>query len=168
MIRTASIVFALVLVACGTAPSETPSQESAALHAPAPELDGTWTFDLDRSDPAGALRATCEGKGDACWDAVRREARQEKIRFRKGKTGYVWTSLAEEKPGAETVFLEVPVELAPDGPGRVLATIAGKPTGQHAARFEGSSMKTLAIEVVDGRTIALKDPEKGRLVFSKE
>lgn len=45
MNRTASIVFALVLVACGTAPSETPSQESAAVHAPAPDLEGTWAFD---------------------------------------------------------------------------------------------------------------------------
>ena len=62
----------------------------------------------------------------------------------------------------------MPVEIAADGPGHVLAKIVGKPNGEHADRFAKSGTTSMRIDVVDARTIAMTDPKKGRLVFSKE
>ena len=36
------------------------------------------------------------------------------------------------------------------------------------AAFAKASINVMRIEVVDGRTIAMTDPKKGRLVYSKE
>jgi hypothetical protein len=92
----------------------------------------------------------------------------EKIRFAKDAAGHtVWTSF-ESDGKQESVFVEVPVELAADGPGQVLAKVSGSPKGEHAAQFAKASINVMRIEVVDGRTIAMTDPKKGRLVYSKE
>ena len=62
----------------------------------------------------------------------------------------------------------MPVELAADGPGRVLAKVRGAAKGDHASQFAKANVNVMRIEVVDARTIAMNDPKKGRLVFSKE
>ena len=60
-----------------------------------------------------------------------------------------------------------PISLAADGPKAYVGTITGTPKGAQAAK--ASQMpKTMRIEVVDEKTIAMNDPKKGRLVFTKE
>ena len=142
---------------------------------PAADLSGTWAFVLAASDVAAPLRDRCakssnndEAKSKACWSEITTQAAMEKIRFGKDASGHtVWTSF--ESDGAkENVYVEVPVDLAADGPGHVLAKVAGEPKGEHAASFAKASINVMRIEVVDGRTIAMTDPKKGRLVYSKE
>jgi len=151
------------------------ASSTAAQAEPAADLSGTWGFVLAASDVAAPLRERCAkssnddaSKSKACFDEVDAQAKKEKIRFSKDASGKtVWTSF--ETDGAkESVYVEVPVELASDGPGHVLAKVAGPPTGQHAASFAKASINAMRIEVVDARTIAMNDPKKGRLVYAKE
>jgi hypothetical protein len=145
------------------------------LGGPAADLSGTWAFVLASSDVATPIRERCAKssanevtKAQACWNEIATEAAREKIRFTTDGAGHtVWTSFGSEG-SKEVVFVEVPVELAADGPGHVLAKIVGAPKGDHAAQFAKSSINLMRIEVVDARTIAMNDPKKGRLVFSKE
>ncbi len=96
------------------------------------------------------------------------EAAREKIRFGKDASGHmVWTSFGLDG-STEKVFVQVPVELTPDGPGHVLAKVAGAPKGDMAAQFAKASINAMRIEVVDAHTIAMTDPRKGRLVYTKE
>ena len=78
-----------------------------------------------------------------------------------------WTSFAVEGAN-ETVFVEAPVVLSPDGANHVVAKLAGTPSGMHASRLAQAKIDTMRIEIVDARTIALVDSKKGRLVYSKE
>lgn len=151
------------------------ASSTAGKGEPAADLSGTWGFVLAASDVAAPLRDRCarssdndEARSKACWSEIATQAAMEKIRFAKDASGHtVWTSF--ETDGAkENVYVEVPVELAADGPGHVLAKVAGAPRGEQAASFAKASINVMRIEVVDGRTIAMTDPKKGRLVYSKE
>jgi len=153
----------------------TSASSTAAQGEPAADLSGTWGFVLAASDVAAPLRERCAkssnddaAKSKACFAEIETQAKMEKIRFGKDASGKtVWTSF--ETDGAkESVYVEVPVELSADGPGHVLAKVAGAPRGDHAESFAKSSINVMRIEVVDGRTIAMNDPRKGRLVYSKE
>ncbi len=142
---------------------------------PAADIAGTWTFVLAASDVAAPLRDRCvkasnadEAKSKACWSEITTQAAMEKIRFAKDASGQtVWTSF-ESDGTKESVYVEVPVELAADGPSHVLAKVAGAPKGEQAASFAKASINAMRIEVVDGHTIAMTDPKKGRLVYTKE
>ena len=176
---------ALALGACaGTTAPESSSQSAASrADASVSELLGTWTFDLEQSAVAGPLRDRCaaQANGDpakerACWSAIASEAKQEKIRFTRVEEAVTgrgepalarWTSFGLEG-GSETVYVELPVELAPDGPSHVLARVKGEATGEHAARFDASKLDAMRIEIVDRRTIAMDDPKKGRLVYFRD
>ena len=173
-----SLVSLVSLVACsGAAAPESADQNASAVRAsePTPDLAGTWAFDLESSEVAAPLRETCAtqsagnaAKQAACWDEIRAEAKLEKIRFSKSENSRsTWTSLGHDGK-SEVVFVAVPVELAADGPGHVMAKIVGKPTGEHADRFAKSGTTSMRIDVIDAHTIAMTDPKKGRLVFSKE
>jgi len=157
----------LFIFACsGT--SDPTEHSTAALHAtdPVPDLNGTWAFDLEASDVASAIRTRCANK-PGCWDEIAAEAKLEKIRFAPGPNGHEqWTSFAADPRGDE-LFITVPVDLANDGQGHVLAKIAGPATGKQADLFNQQT-KHLRVEIVDAKTIALTDPQKGRLVYSKE
>jgi hypothetical protein len=171
-----SLTVTLAACASSSSPSSSPDPGLASASAQsesAPSLDGTWAFAIDASDVAGPLRDNCAkkaagdgAKADVCWREIVRESGHEKIRFAKDGSGrQVWTSFAVEG-GREEVFVEVPVELTPDGPGHVLAKIAGKAKGTMAGQIEKST--SMRIERVDPRTIALTDPQKGRLVYTRE
>lgn len=172
---------ATLLGACASAPSDaaigaSSSSVSAVGEAsPSAEILGTWAFVLTASDVDAPIRARCADefagdatKANACWSEVAAEAAREKIRFATDGAGRtLWTSFGSE--GAkEVVFIEVPVELAADGPGHVLAKVLGAAKGDHAAQFAKAKVNVMRIEVVDARTIAMNDPKKGRLVFAKE
>ncbi|MBX3190835.1 MAG: hypothetical protein KF819_27810 [Labilithrix sp.] len=168
---------AACLTACASASSTDPSVGSvaAAAQADPASLDGTWVFAIDASDVAEPVRARCAtkaagdaAKADACWREIATQAAREKIRFGKDGAGRaVWTSFGMEGD-KEEIFVEVPVELGADGPGHVLAKIAGKATGGMAAQLEKANITVMRIELVDARTIAMNDPKKGRLVYTKE
>lgn len=170
-----------LLAACAgssaTDPASGPTATAAqASHAePAADLSGTWGFVLASSDVAAPIRERCEKScaGDAaktkdCLAEIATQAAKEKIRFSKDAAGNtMWTSF-EAEGGKEVVYVQVPVELAADGPGHVLAKISGPPKGEMAEKFEKSSINAMRIEVVDAHTIAMTDPKKGRLVYAKE
>ena len=153
--------------ATSTSADSTPSGASAA--AAAADVTGTWRFALESSDVAARIRRGC-GDDAACFDRIATQAKNEKIRFTRdvaGKT--VWTSF--ETVGAEEhVFLEAPIELTPNGGRHLSAKVVGAPSGLHADRFAKSGVKldALDVEIVDPHTIALTDPKKGRLVYTKE
>lgn len=162
-----------LLVGCaGTASPDAPESSSQAVHAsdPAPDLTGTWVFELEKSDVAEAVRADCSSKPNpkACWSEIAEEAKVEKIRFAPGADGHVeWSSFAAT-PKGEMLFVALPVDLQSDGPGHVLAKVAGSPKGPHGDQFVKANITQLRIETLGAKTIVMNDPKKGRLVYSKE
>lgn len=165
------------LTACaGSASPDAPEQNAQAVQVaqaaqPPADLTGTWGFDLEASEVAAAVRKDCSSKPspDKCWAEIAAEAKLEKIRFAPpGHDGHAqWSSFASD-PEGEILFLAVPVDLASDGPNRVIAKVAGEAKGKQAPQFSKSNIHQLRIDVVDAHTIALLDPKKGRLVYSKE
>jgi hypothetical protein len=179
-LKSLSLVsLSILLAACsGTTAPET-AQSSSAVHAnePVADITGTYVFDLEHSEVAGPIKQDCalKANGDAakqaaCYNEVNEEAGREKIRFSKLPEGgrSLYTSFGVEPNKTEIVWLEVPLELASDGPGHVLAKVAGPANGPHAAQFGKSNINTLRIEVINAKSIAMTDPKKGRLVFNKE
>jgi hypothetical protein len=165
---------ATTLAACAKSQS-TPSLAFSTQSEPAIDLTGTWAFVLAASDVAASIRQECVEnsghdltKANACWDQFAREAASEKIRFTTDGTGHtVWTSFGTEGSN-EVIFLQFPVDLRSDGPSRIVGKVAGPAMGRQAAHFEKASVGTMSIDVVDAHTIVMNDPDKGRLVFSKE
>jgi hypothetical protein len=175
-----SALLATCALACASSSANDtkPSSSTAAATATQAEpsaLAGTWAFALSSSDVAAPLRDRCEkssnsdaSKAKACWDEIATEAAHEKIRFANDGAGHtLWTSFGTDG-SKETVFVQVPVELAADGPGHVLAKVSGAAKGEMAGQFAKSSINVMRIEVVDAHTIAMTDPKKGRLVYTKE
>jgi hypothetical protein len=172
------VLTAALLTACASsvsAPPEGTAPVPATTPATADDVTGTWAFVLAKSDVADGVRQQCneEAKGDAakasaCYSAVETESAREKIRFTKDVSGKMtWKSFGVDE-GKEITFLEVPVTIASDGTGHVLAKIAGSPIGIQAEKFSKANVNALRIDVVDGRTIVMTDPKKGRLVYTKE
>lgn len=172
-----SVLAASLLAACSGATSSEPSAGAtrAAESTSPSRVEGTWGFVLQASDVVGPIREQCEtesggdrARADACFAGIEAQAKKEKIRFAADAGGrMVWRSYGVDD-GKEELFLEVPVELAPDGAGHVLAKIAGAAKGAQAEKFERAGVKALRVEIVDERTIAMTDPKKGRLVYTKE
>jgi len=152
----------------------TQGAQTAEASASAADLAGTWDFALAASDVAAPLREECArssggdaAKADACFGEIATQASKEKIRFAKAANGtVVWTSF-ETDGKTENVYVEVLLAIAADGPGHVLAKAAGAPKGPMAERFAKASPTAMRIELVDPRTIAMNDPKKGRLVYTK-
>jgi len=173
VLATCALACASSSAADATLGSSTASATAAQAEPSA--LSGTWAFALASSEVASTLRERCtassdndDAKAKACWDEIAAEAAHEKIRFAKDSAGHtVWTSFGSEGT-KETVFVQVPVELASDGPGHVLAKVSGAAKGEMAGQFAKASINVMRIEVVDAGTIAMTDPRKGRLVYTKE
>lgn len=170
---TLLVLSTIALTACGTSSNDT-VERSAVAHSASSlpsAVAGTWVFDLEASDVAPRIHEQCAKEKDprACWSEIAAEAKLEKVRFSEGDaSGHAtWTSFAADAKG-DIVFVRVPVDLVSDGPGHVLAKIAGTPTGTQAEHFAKSKISHLRVELVDARTIALDDPKKGRLVYAKE
>lgn len=161
----------VALTACSSNDTVEPPVVARAGSSLTSEVAGTWVFDLAASDVAARIREQCAKRDDprACWNEIAAEAKLEKVRFTDGDAGghATWTSFAADAKG-DIVFLQVPVDLAPDGPGHVLAKITGTPTGTQAEQFAKGKVSQLRVEIVDARTIALDSPQKGRLVYAKE
>lgn len=171
---------ALAGCASSSAPDERVSSARAAAEKAekaenVADLGGTWDFVLTASDVATPLRDKCAkagggdaAKADACFGEIAAEASREKIRFTKADGGtWLWTSF-EIDGKTESVYVEVPLAITSDGPGHLLAKAAGAPRGAMAERYAKSSPTAIRIELVNDRTIAMTDPQKGRLVYTKQ
>lgn len=146
--------------------------------APSPlvaaRLDGTFDFDLDASDVATTFRAKCEkqSEGDArktaaCFDEVRKDARNEKVRFTRNAEGQlVYTSFGLET-GKEDVYVEAPILLTRGvEKDTMIAKAVGIPRGSFVSRMS-FALRELPIEAPDASTVILVDPSKGRLVYHR-
>jgi hypothetical protein len=167
MNKLAAVALSFVLAACaGSSAQENPgSQKTAAT----PDVTGTWRFALEQSDVATAIREECAGDA-ACWQKIATQSAKEKIRFTRDASGAItWTSF-ETDGNEEHVFLTAPIELSANGTNHLTARVSGTASGLHADRLAKSGVKldALDVEIVDAKTIALTDPKKGRLVYTKE
>jgi hypothetical protein len=184
--KTATIAYTALLLAasaplaaCASSSTQDSSRASDAKQAaeapdPSTTLAGTWAFVLDASEVAGAVRARCaEGSGGdatksaSCFAEVSEEAAREKIRFRTAEGRTLFSSFADEG-GKETLFFEAPVDLRADGSAAVFVTIAGAASGPRASELAGRQTDVVRVDVEDPRTIAMNDPKKGRLVYTRE
>ena len=161
----------LLTTACASSTSGTEDPTGKATQnvtTSAAALEGTYVFVLAQSDVAGPLKEQCKGDA-ACWSEIENEAKTEKIAFVKGPNDQMtWRSFGV-KEGKEELFLELPITLAADGPKAFIGSAAGPAKGAQAAKAaEQLAKTTMRIEIVDDKTIAMNDPKKGRLVFSKE
>lgn len=161
-IRPIALSLALAAAACGSDP-----EEAAATAAVAGDLAGTYDFVLEASDVAPKLRARCAGDA-ACWSEVEHDAATEKIRFTRAPSGeLVFTSFStDDGHGREEVFVEVPLSAARAGEDVVLAKSAGLPRGTLAGTL-AYARASLRIETRPDGTIAIVDPNKGRLVYRR-
>lgn len=163
--RSTAVSFALVLAVATAACSGADPADAAATQALGQELEGTWDFVLDGSDVAAKLRARCNGDA-ACWSEIERDAQTDKIRFATSPAGQlVWTSFARDGDKKE-IFVEVPLSLARAEPNVILGKSAGWPRGTLVGQVT-HLRATMRIERRDDGTIAVVDPEKGRLVYRR-
>jgi len=168
---------ASTIAACGSAASDASdaTRSSTLQDAPTDAMSvmragGTFAFALDESDPAAAFREGCK-KSDpsdpaACYARIRAEGAEEKIALELRGTRVVFKSFGPED-GAETVWIEVALDLVADGNRAVFATPSGPFKGAWAAKLESRPRTAIRFEIVDATTIAIVDPKKGRLVYHK-
>ncbi len=170
---SAGVVFAVGCSDGGSAGEATGKAPSALVTA---RLEGTFAFDLDASDVADGIHAKCEkeasgdaAKATACYDAIRKEARDEKVRFTKDGAGQlVYTSFGPGEAGGEEVYLEAPITLTRGTTDHdLVAKAAAFPRGSFVSRVS-FALRDLPIELPDARTVILLDAKKGRLVYRKE
>jgi len=133
-----------------------------------------YMFVLDESAPASTFRARCAAQhpvdpaaADACYAEVREGASHEGVRFSVDADKHlVFTSFGLEG-GHEATYLQVPTNVASEGD-RIVAMIPAA-----AARGLQTDVKPLPrnavmhVELVDDLTIAMTDPQKGRLVYRR-
>jgi hypothetical protein len=160
-------------------PGATGETSLAASSATTPALDvlkqgGPFAFALDESDPSKIFHDQCnaESGGDsakatACYAHVREEGAHELIRFSVGADGkLVWTSYGVED-GKEVIFLEVALAVTTDGDHAVVGRMVGTARGRHAGDGSVPPNKLVRFEASDASTVAMIDPQKGRLVFHR-
>ena len=163
----------VVLIANAGCAAETESHVDVASSALTQGLPGTYEFVVDASDVAAKLRAKCdsESRGDKahaekCFDAIRAEAKLEKIRFtRTGAGDLVYTSFAVDGD-REEIFVEVPVAITRVEHRAFVAKSAGLPRGTLVGRLTHLRAE-IRVEHPDDTTIVMIDPSKGRLVYRR-
>lgn len=180
--RLASAALAASLLACsagepasGTTAASAGQAASAIESAPGSPVSalvsgGTFWFVLDESDVADDVKTGCaKGSADAsaaaaCVDRIRREGAKEGIRFSGSDPArLVWTSFGVGG-GAEEVFLEVPFAVTAVDRARVQVRATGAPRGSRVPP-KVDALRTFAFEVIDADTVAMVDPERGRMIF---
>jgi hypothetical protein len=160
------------LLACASA-----ADPKVAARAPLDVLraGGTFAFVFDESAPSAKVKAGCasEHQGDAagaqsCYAAVAAEAAREGIRFSVDGAGrLVWTSYCA-KDGQEVTCLEGPLDAASESDRIVSAHFVEIPHGVQHPQMNRIPSQALRFEVVDGDTVVMVDPQKGRLVFRRK
>lgn len=136
---------------------------------------GTFAFVFDESDPSAKVRAGCASDhpddatgAQACYAAVAAEAAREGIRFSVDGAGrLVWTSYCAEND-KDVTCLEGPLDAANESGRVVSAHFVDIPHGVQFPQMDHVPRETMRFEVVDGDTIVMVDPQKGRLVFRRK
>jgi hypothetical protein len=108
-------------------------------------------------------------KASACYEQVRKDARDEKVRFTRNAEGQlVYTSFAAEAAGGkEEIYVEAPITLTRGADEHMmLAKASGFPRGTFVSRVS-FALHELPIEAPDASTVILVDPSKGRLVYHR-
>jgi hypothetical protein len=180
---TRSLVFSLSLFACSAndaASSTTPagparasSDVPSATGSPVSVLTsgGTYWFVFDESlgvaDPVKgecARRSPDPSTAEACVDRIRKAGAQEGIRLSGSDPArLVWTSFGVTG-GAEEVYVELPLAVTGVDGARVEVRPTGPARGTHAPTGDRAPQR-LVFEVLDASTVAMIDPDKGRMVF---
>lgn len=147
--------------------------------APAPldvlRAGGTFGFVLDESDPGAKAKAACASEhpndtagASTCYGAIAAEAAREGIRFSVDGSGrLVWTSYCAEN-GKDVTCIEGALDAAPESERIVTAHFVEIPRGVQLPPLDHVPTQALRFEVVDGDTIVMVDPDKGRLVFRRK
>jgi hypothetical protein len=180
--RLAAALAGISLVACSaseptssttaTGPAKTSSVAESASGSPVAALTsgGTYWFVFDESDIADAVKRDCAHRfadrsaADACVDRIRKAGDQEGFRLSgSDPTGLVWSSFGVTG-GTEEVYLEVPLAVARVEGSLVEVHPIGPARGTRLPQA-GRAPQKLVFEVLDARTIAMVDADKGRMVF---
>jgi hypothetical protein len=162
-----------------SSPTSQSSEQLATAATTTPALDvlkqgGPFAFALDESDPSKFFHERCttqsggdSAKADACYARIHDEGAHELIRFSVGADGHlVWTSYGIEE-GKEVLFLEVPLAVTTDGDHAVVGRMIGTARGRQAGEGPVGPNKLVRFEVTDATTVAMVDPQKGRLVYHR-
>ncbi len=151
------------LAACSST-SSTSSEATKSTSLPV----GRYAFVLDESSVLARIQTSCAKEADpkACLAEIHEEAAREGIRLSIDREGHVvWTSYVLEKDGSETIDLEATIDPRWDGT-RLTGEVVGSLTGTKG-KTANPKMPGFVVERIDERTIAMDDPQKGRLVFRK-
>lgn len=167
---TCALVLGSSIVACGGESSANVVSTSSPL---VEGLTGTYDFVLEASDVAAKFRDKCkaDSAGDTtraaqCFDAIKRDASNEKIRFSRNDAGQlVWTSFAVED-NREVVFVEVPVSIAEAERGAIIAKGTGWPRGTLTGQLTHLRAEMRIERDADGLLVMI-DPRKGRLAYRR-
>ena len=171
-IHAVALVAPVLVLACASA-----AEPKAASPAPLDVLraGGTFGFVLDESDPGAKAKSGCAADhpndaagADACYGAIAAEAAREGIRFSVDGAGrLVWTSYCAEN-GKDVTCLEGALDAAPESERTVSAHFVEIPHGVQFPQMDHVPTQALRFEVVDGNTVVMVDPQKGRLVFRRK
>lgn len=171
---TTAVALAMPVVALACASAAEPK-----VAAPAPldvlRAGGTFGFVLDESDPGVKAKASCASEhpndaagADTCYGAIATEAAREGIRFSVDGAGrLVWTSYCAEN-GQDATCMEGALDASPESDRVVSAHFVEIPRGVQLPHIDHVPSQVLRFEVVDGNTIVMLDPQKGRLVFRRK
>lgn len=155
-----------------TGPAKASSAAESAPASPVATLTsgGTYWFVFDESSVADAVKQDCAGRfadrsaADACVDRIRKAGDQEGFRLSgSDPTALVWTSFGVTG-GTEEVYLEVPLAVARVEGALVEVHPTGPARGTRPPQA-GRAPQKVVFEVLDARTIAMVDADKGRMVF---
>jgi hypothetical protein len=144
---------------------------ASATGSPASALGaGTYWFVFDESSVADVVKSECAETQktppavQACVDGIRNEGASEAIRFSSAAPDQLtWTSFGV-RGGQEEIFVEVPLAVV-STTGTLVQTRATGPA--HGTQIHGGDKGPgdVTFDVIDARTVAMVDPDKGRLVF---
>jgi hypothetical protein len=172
LITAVALAAPVLVLACASA-----AEPKVAAPAPLDVLraGGTFAFVLDESDPGAKAKASCASEhpndsagADSCYGAIAAEAAREGIRFSVDGAGrLVWTSYCAEN-GKEVTCLEGPLDATPESERAVSAHFVEIPHGVQFPQMDHVPSQALRFEVVDGNTIVMVDPQKGKLVFRRK
>jgi hypothetical protein len=171
VITAVALAVPALVLACASA-----AEPKVAAPAPLDVLraGGTFGFVLAESDPGAKAKASCASEhpsdaagADACYGAIAAEAAREGIRFSVDGAGrLVWTSYCAEN-GKDVTCLEGALDAAPETDRTVSAHFVEIPHGVQFPKLDHVPTQALRFEVVDGDTVVMVDPDKGRLVFRR-
>jgi hypothetical protein len=174
-ILIASLAFPIA--ACASTAEPEPTRATAAADTTtsnAPNLAGRYAFSLEESAVATPLRARCasesggdDAKARACFDAVKAEGDREGLRFETDASGTLsWISYAfDAGSNSEVVVHRAPIALESATQESATYRTTAAATGVAAEKRPMPAGTIMRFALLDATTIAMDDPDKGRLVF---